>query len=62
MTRSKSTWSSHGTTASAGVSGFSAIPARLPARSISAMTARGSSSASTWKTMRSLPAWAKRSA
>ena len=62
MTSSRSTWSSHGSTASAGVWGLSAIPGRLPARSISAMTARGSSSASTWKTIRSLPACAKRSA
>ena len=62
MTSSRSTWSSHGRTASAGVSGLRAIPGRLPARSISAITARGSSSASTWKTIRSLPACAKRSA
>ncbi len=61
ITSSRSTASRNGSTASAGVSGLMAIPACRPAWRIAPMTRAASSSASTWKTIRSLPARAKRS-
>ena len=59
ITSSRSMLSRNGSTAAAGVSGLSAIPGDRPLARMALITASGSSSASTWKTIRSLPASAK---